>query len=96
MILSTLIAVSVQSMTVGDTQQSVHDLLTKADSELVQMYGTPASMKMLVNGDVERTWSIGSGTLHVTHTETGKVADVKFFMNITAGELETMTKLTQA
>lgn len=87
---------SVQSDTIGDTKQSVHDLVHKADTELFQKYGTPASMKLLANGHVERTWNIGSGTLNVIHDKTGKASDVKFFSKITAKELESMTQNTQA
>ncbi|RSZ58878.1 hypothetical protein HF313_26020 [Massilia atriviolacea] len=96
MILNPNVPVSVQSANIGDTQQPVSDLLNKGDKELYQTYGEPASMKMLVNGDVERMWNIGAGTLHVTHDKNGKASDVKYFTRVTSDELESMSQKAQA
>jgi len=87
---------SVQSMTVGKSNQNVVGLFRKADSELVKLYGQPAAMRIHADGQVERVWHIDSGELHVVHGIDGKATDVKFFNNITHDQMQQMVSQDQA
>jgi len=83
-------------MTVGKSDQHVFGLFQKPDTELVRMYGPPATMRMHADGNVERVWNVDSGQLHVMHNNEGKVADVKFFNNVTSDEMHSMVQHEQA